>query len=171
MGKVDVVTINHRPNYCFNLDRRVGRNGANLVGDVAIIQGYLKYIQPYDKLMSDGEAIPVVPEVNGRFDSTTAEAIETYQKNFSFRLLSSDGAIDPASYKNRNLNDVYNPLMTITFLHIHAKNANKFYPYPNYIVGMMMTIPQVLLLNRRGGLSNLSNLMSSISKIDLDGII
>ncbi len=138
-----MITIKGTSTYCFNLDKSVGAGGKNLFGDVMLIQGFLRYIEAFDHGKVDGESVPAAPDLTGLLDHKTLEAIRVYQQFWSFRLLKADGIIHPGSYNNRNIKEVFHPLMTITYLHIHAKNAARHYGDPNYLTGMMSLMPRL----------------------------
>ena len=81
-----------------------------------------------------------VPEPTGEFDAKTRHAILSYQRRYHRGLLSVDGVVHPASYRNRNIRygRPQDRLMTITHFHWMLMNA------PTLLAGQMTYTSQLL---------------------------
>lgn len=124
MAKKETLTRGGKQEACVNLDAPVGptavRRVQNQQGDVMLVQSIFHVLgtrltPAYLKLQSMDE----VPRPTGRFDEKTEKVIRNYQANNSASALRLDGVIDPASYRNRNLDNREDArFMTVTLFHI-----------------------------------------------------
>ena len=143
MAKYDAIRIKGKMWLGLSNDESVGAGGRNNFSDVLLIQAMLSYIAPFEFVR--GSPVPlVVPEVTGVFDTATGEAIRNFQQEYSWRLLQIDGIIHPPFYEKRDLKNPFNPLMTMTFLHIVCRQTAKFYAHAKYATGITMLYPQLL---------------------------
>lgn len=143
MAKYDAIRIKGKMWLGLSNDYSVGAGGRNNFGDVLLVQAMLRYIAPFE-IFRGGTVPSVFPEVTGIFDADTGEAIRRFQREYDVRLIQTDGIIHPPSYKGRDLKDMFNPLMTMTFLHILCKHTAKFYGQARYATGITMIYPQLL---------------------------
>ncbi len=95
MAKIDTLNT---PNIAFdkfiNVSNSVGRNGANALGDVLVVQALLKYAVEERRGFSHIR----FPIPTGKIDNFTIQAIKQYQrqKRRYFPKFPVDGRIDPA---------------------------------------------------------------------------
>ena len=154
MAKFDVVTIKGKQWLGLNIDKSVGSGGDNDRGDVMLVQAMLRYTAPFYPYF--GMEIPkVVPEVSGKVDTNTFEAIINFQSNWSWRLMNLDGILHSPSYEKRNIKQTYKPLMTMTYLHILCKNTAKFYAHLKYPTGITIFEPKLIPYLRYPDLQNM----------------
>jgi hypothetical protein len=107
-----------------NVTYPVGRGQRNEKNDVMAIQALFKLVGNSDLHAGIffGLSARDLPDITGRFDEKTNRAILALQRKMSSRLLSADGMIHPASYRNRILQNALNGarLMVITWLNLEA---------------------------------------------------
>lgn len=151
MAKYDAVRIKGKLWLALSNDQSVGVGGVNETGDVMLIQAMLRYISPFDFVRAGN----IIPELTGDFNTATGDAIKNFQQEYSVRLLQIDGVIHPPSYEGRDLKNPFNPLMTITFLHILCKNTAKYYAHEGYTFGITFLFPQLLPHLRYPGMKTL----------------
>ena len=149
MAKYDAIRIRGKIWLGSSNEQSVGAGGRNNFGDVLLIQAMLRYLAAFTATRS-GTA---VPELTGVFDAVTGEAIRNFQQEFSVRLFQPDGIIHPPSYAGRDLKNPFNPLMTMTYLHILCKHQAKYYGHARYAIGITMLFPQLLLHLRHPGVA------------------
>lgn len=127
-----------------NIRKIVGWGGADLVEDVMLIQTVFEYI-------SNGNG-PHVFNMNrkfkadfpGRMDNDTIYALGEFQiKNASRLLKDTYRRIHPASYKNRVISDPSKPLMTITYLHLVAFDAQVAQGHQDYTEELLKMQPEL----------------------------
>ena len=139
MAKYDAIRIKGKMWLGLSNEQSVGAGGRNNFGDVLLIQAMLGYLAPTVVRAGD-----VVPELTGVFDAATGEAIRNFQQEYIVRLIQSDGIIHPPSYEGRDLKNPFNPLMTITYLHILCKHqARQHYAHEKYPIGITSLYPQL----------------------------
>ena len=125
MAKIEIATLGNVKTQHANVSNVVGIGVINERNDVMLIQALFKligYTNIYAKRYF-GLSANDIPELTGIFDVKTILAIWGFQRIMSSRLLSADGKIHPASYKDRVLkNALYkgSRLMAITLLNIEA---------------------------------------------------
>lgn len=112
-------------NVCFP----VGIGCINLKDDVMLIQSLFRIINynpGYQQVF--GLLSKNLPQPDGVFNERTLWTIQTFQINMRHRLLSADGKIESAQYKNRHLRNVNNNsrLMTITLLNFMVLDGSLF---------------------------------------------
>ncbi len=127
----------------FNVSATVGTRGANEKGDVMVIQALLKYIA-----LSSFISVPAdsqIKDVNGYFNAETASAIRWFQHKFNTHLISQDGLVHPASFKNRSIKFGGKQMM-IFFLNVIAAQAALFHSREsNYTEAIFKEFPQLKL--------------------------
>jgi hypothetical protein len=133
MPRREIITVDGHKDFGFNVDETVGIGGKNSVGDVMLIQAMMKHLAELrkDPFFAVGvDSMSEVPEPTGKFDRLTRRAIRAFQKKNDYLLLSVDGIIHPADYKNRNVllvdrvPDTDISLMSITLLHTELQLAS-----------------------------------------------
>jgi hypothetical protein len=124
MATIEIADLGSVKESHVNITYPVGRSQRNEKNDVMAIQALFKLVGNSELRagMYFGLSTRDLPEVTGRFDETTNRALLGFQRKMSSRLLSADGMIHPASYRNRVLKNVFNGsrLMVITLLNMEA---------------------------------------------------
>lgn len=113
-----------------NVSGVVGLSGKNERNDVMLIKALL-FLNEQNKEVSDAKywgssRIDLIdlPKINGILDIETMQAIWAFQRRNASSLLSTDGKIHPASYKNRVIKNSFGEkLMSITLLNKQAYHA------------------------------------------------
>lgn len=127
MAKIETVTFGNLIDKHANISDIVGIGGKNEKSDVMLIQALFKIIGRDDIYAKRffGLAFSDLPKPTGDFDNQTARAIWAFQRKMSSRLLSIDGKIHPANYKDRVLKRAFRGarLMAITLLNLEAFEA------------------------------------------------
>lgn len=148
MARKEVLTQNGKREPCVNVDAAVGpvkfARVKNLQGDVMLVQAILHTLgtrvgAAYVGCRSKDD----LPIPNGKYDSKTENAIVGYQKSQPTAMLLTDGIIDHASYRNRNVR-IFTPetrLMTITQLHIELR---VLFDTSDYASELTRIVPQLL---------------------------
>ena len=121
----DIFTPQH-----LNVSGIVGLREENERNDVMLIKALL-FLNEQNKDVSDAKywgssRIDLIdlPEINGILDIETMQAIWGFQRRNASSLLSTDGKIHPASYKNRLIKNSFGAkLMSITLLNKQAYHA------------------------------------------------
>jgi hypothetical protein len=146
MPKRELITLNGKSRYGFNIDESVGIMGRNKTGDILLIQAMLQYIANGLGSLEAG-VIPIsnfkVPKLTGVFDGDTMMSLNLFQSLHSQGLLKVDAIIHPASYAGRNINP-FKPVMTITLLHVLCKSSAKSRGHGDYTTGMIRLLPNLL---------------------------
>lgn len=165
MAHKDIVTIQGRSEICLNLDGSVGIGAQNEVGDVMLIQAFLKYT--FNQTTALIGEIPEVPAVTGIYDPTTSQAISQYCRGRIGGLLGYNGRIDPGNYKGRNIKNPRGRLMIITRMHLDARAMQPSWGSTDYIADMLRFDPMLSLHLKRGfldGLAVMSTLTAKLTK-------
>lgn len=141
MAKKDIINFSGTKTIGVNTHYIVGAgvslHNGNGQADVMLIQTLLwvAYIfSNFDQHKLLGLKEKDLPEISGKCDAKTVEAIWKFQRWNARKLMSVDGTIHPASYENRVMKSVYadyiydtgtkpRPIMSITLLHIYAWNG------------------------------------------------
>ena len=147
MAKYDAIRIKGKMWLGLSNDESVGAGGRNKTDDVMLIQTMLHYLEPFELYAGD-----VVPRLTGTFDADTGDAIRNFQREYSMRLFRPDGIIHPPSYEGRDLKNTFNPLMTMTFLHLLCKQVTPKHGHARYAIGMPRMYPQLQSRLRHPGL-------------------
>lgn len=124
--KIEIANIYGEEVEVVNVSDSVGFKGKNLIDDVLLIQGLLKFICKGLSPQSIGlGGYYSIPRITGVLDDETAAAINQFQITQSSALLRKyfDGRIDPAHYRHRAIRRHGGHVMTITFLHFLASDA------------------------------------------------
>ncbi len=130
MARREIITLDGKEEFALNVDETVGIGGSNQIGDVMVIQAMLRYLAELrnDPYWAGLNSMSEVPEPTGKMDRKSRRAIKFFQKKNDYLLLSVDGIIHPANYKNRNVKLVDSDdvsLMTITLLHVELQLASE----------------------------------------------
>lgn len=127
-----------------NIRKIVGWAGADLLEDVMLIQTVFEYI-------SKGMGPSVFnmdhhfkADFPGRMDLDTYYALGEFQIKHASRLLKDTyRRIHPASYKNRIIRNISQPVMTITLLHWFALDAAFFQGHMDYTEELLRMQPEL----------------------------
>lgn len=124
MAKIEIAALDDINEKHANISDIVGIGGKNEKSDVMLIQVLFKLIGYSDFYAGKffGLAAKDLPEPTGDLDEKTIRAIWSFQRKMSYRLLSLDGKIHPANYKDRVLKKAFRGgrLMAITLLNMEA---------------------------------------------------
>jgi hypothetical protein len=138
MVMTDWVDFDGSKERCVNLSASVGKGGKNMWQDVMLIQALFNYLYqshraaalhlpknvfPKDTISEIFQMFPVT----GNIDAITLQTITSFQAINRKHILNADGRIEPAHYKGRVIkgNTMTQPLMTITYLHVLAKQVER----------------------------------------------
>lgn len=157
MPSRELISLNNKQRYGFNVSDTVGPGGANNTGDVLVVQAMLNYIaegglgpQCFGYLEGFGSPINKVPGLTGILDQETIAALSIFSVlNLPKLYGGMDFMIHPASYAGRNLNP-FKPLMKITLLHVYARAAAKKLGDDDYTKAMLRMLPRLIpfVINR-----------------------
>ncbi len=151
MPQTELINFRSGQFWGVNTNFRIGPNSENGQADVKLIQTLFRYLSyastntKGDLGFHDGD----VPEVTGKFDGKTQNVIRKFQMKNAAKLLSTDGFIDPASYKGRQIRvnhwDSLLPkpqqqVMTITLLHIYAWYAASVFDVSGNYIGFLASM-------------------------------
>lgn len=145
MAQFEQITINGVQEEGINIRKVVGWAGADLEEDVMLIQTVFEYIS-----IGMGPEVfsldkPFKAEFRGYMDNDTLYALGEFQIRYSDRLLKDTyRRIHPASYKNRSISDSKR-LMTITLLHVFAKNSAFFQGHFSYTQQLLEMEPRLAM--------------------------
>lgn len=125
MAKIETANLQGEKMKHGNISNVVGIGEKNERNDVMMIQALFRIAGAFNDLIKKElfgfEKDEDLPEVTGILDPLTIETIWRFQRHNANRLLSVDGKVHPASYKNRLLKSPYNNrVMMITHLNIEA---------------------------------------------------
>lgn len=123
MATVEIATFDNFQETHVNLSHPVGVGQKNERNDVMAVQALFQLVGNSELRagMYFGSLKRDLPEVTGRFDEKTIRALTGFQRKMASRLLSADGKIHPASYRNRIMRGAYGVrLMAITLLNMEA---------------------------------------------------
>lgn len=130
MARFDLIeTIHGGTEMAVNLTKAVGTGAPNQRSDVLLIQALFNYIGEGLGRSALGLGPEYrIPAISGVMDAETYSAIGEFQIANIRQLLINrfDGVIHPANYKGRKINLFKRPLMSITYLHLLAKDASIF---------------------------------------------
>jgi len=117
MAHIDQANLEGRIEKHANISDVAGMGGKNERSDVMLIQALIRLISLDDRygisfLGVDSQRLPAI---NGVFDSKTSQAIWAFQRSNVGVLLSVDGRVHPASYKNR----IIKPGLKMTITHLN----------------------------------------------------
>jgi hypothetical protein len=146
MAKTEVINIEGKTELGVNVTDVVGMTGKNRREDIMLLQALFNYIA---KGLHPG-ALGLggdynIPEINGDMDADTFLAIGEFQIRNASRLLMYrfDGHIHPASYKNRVIRNIKGRIMSITLLHLMAKDAAAMQGHSDYREGLIKLKPEL----------------------------
>jgi hypothetical protein len=146
MAKTEVININGKTELGVNVTDVVGMTGANRREDIMLLQALFNYIAKglYPQVLGLGGDYNI-PEISGDMDADTFLAIGEFQIRNASRLLmyKFDGHIHPASYKNRVIRDIRGRVMSITLLHLMAKDAAVMQGHFDYREGLIKLKPEL----------------------------
>ncbi len=129
MATREMIKLDNYETWGLNVSETVGIGGANKTGDVMMIQAMFRYLVMHDRAWVVGvKSLADLPEVNGKYSGKLGRVILNFQKKYNYLVLSVDGLIHPANYKNRNVkfsSDDKSRLMTITLLHTEMWEATE----------------------------------------------
>lgn len=128
-----------------NIRKVVGWAGANLKEDVMLIQTVFEYISTGIGPHSLNMDHQFKAEYPGKMDNDTYYALGEFQLKHASRLLKDTyRRIHPASYKGRVIRN-YNssPLMTITYLHLVAIDAQVAHGHHDYTAELLKMQPEL----------------------------
>ncbi len=123
MPRRDLITIEGGQDYGLNVFHTVGVGATNNPADVMTVQAMFRYLDELWHKHSYTSFTNYYKNVlhlhpDGLVGPKTIKAIFTYQRFYSWSLLSLDGRIDSAKYENRNITiGKDKPWMTITQMH------------------------------------------------------
>ncbi len=127
-----------------NIRKIVGWAGTNLEEDVMLIQTLFEYISTGIGPHVFGMDHKFKPEYPGKIDNDTYYALGEFQiKNASRLLKDTFRRIHPASYKGRVISDPGKPLMTITYLHFVAVDAQVMQGHAAYTEELIKMQPRL----------------------------
>lgn len=146
MAKTEVININGKTELGVNVTDIVGMTGANRREDIMLLQALFNYIAKglHPRVLGLGGSYDI-PDINGEMDADTFLAIGEFQIRNASRLLMNrfDGHIHPASYKNRVIGNIKGRLMSITLLHLLAKDAAVMQGHSDYREGLIKLKPEL----------------------------
>lgn len=143
MAQFEQITINGVQEEGINIRKIVGWAGADLEEDVMLIQTVFEYISIGMGPEVFSLDMPFKPEFRGYMDNDTLYALGEFQIRYANRLLKDTyRRIHPASYKNRRISDSKR-LMTITLLHVFAKNSAFFQGHSSYTQKLLEMEPRL----------------------------
>jgi hypothetical protein len=139
----DTITIGGRSSTAVNLHFSVGVGGDNGPADVMLVQTMFHYLaHAYGQAMPyNGFSWNYLPEINGKCDDKTLQAIKLFQQTHAGRLLKVDGLVEPAKYGGRNIVSKNEPVLTITLMHFFASEMHWQLQGGHYISGLVKTNP------------------------------
>jgi hypothetical protein len=127
-----------------NIRKIVGYAGANLVEDVMLIQTVFEYISKGIGPHVFGMEHQFKADFPGRLDNDTVYALGEFQiKNASRLLKDTYRRIHPASYRGRVISAAGKPLMTITYLHMIAVDAEVMQGHASYTEELIKMQPEL----------------------------
>ena len=128
-----------------NIGKVVGWAGADLKEDVMLIQTVFEYISTGLSPHVFGLDHQFKAEYPGKMDNETYYALGEFQiKNASRLLRDTYRRIHPASYKGRVIKDHNaSPLMTITYLHLVATDAQVMHGHHDYTEELLKMQPEL----------------------------
>jgi hypothetical protein len=146
MAKTEVININGKTELGVNVTDVVGMTGKNRREDIMLLQALFNYIATglHPRVLGLGGSYNI-PDINGEMDADTFLAIGEFQIRNASRLLmhNFDGHIHPASYKNRVIRNIKGHLMSITLLHLLAKDAGVMQGHSDYREGLIKLKPEL----------------------------
>lgn len=144
MAEKDQISIGGMRESAANIHFSVGEGGDNGPADVMLIQTMFQYMSHLKgKVMKNvGLSLDEVPEITGRCDQKTKQAIMKFQQKNANRVLRIDGLIEPAKYEGRSIVPGRR-YMTMTWLHFRCSEIALFNSDPNYIDALVRMVPQL----------------------------
>ena len=157
MPSRELISLNNKQRYGFNVSDTVGPGGTNNTGDVLVVQAMLNYIveggfglQCFGYFETMGGPVNKLPGLTGTLDPETITALTLFNTlNLPKIYGGMDRLIHPASYAGRNLNP-FKPIMKITLLHVYARAAAKKLGDDDYTTAMLRMLPRLIpfVINR-----------------------
>lgn len=147
MAKIEIANILHSELEWANTSATVGVGEKNEMNDVMLIQALFKLVGYDDRAASIYFDLSLndLPEPTGNFDKKTINAIWGFQRKMKYRLLSLDGKIHPANYKNRVIKNLtFGKLMTMTLLNWLGMDGASG-QYMQLIPALKSVAPQLIL--------------------------
>lgn len=128
-----------------NIRKVIGWGGADLEEDVMLLQTVFEYVSNGLGPHVFGMDHPFKAEFRGSMDLDTYYAIGEFQIRNANRLLKDTfRRIHPASYKNRVIRDPnFSRLMTITYLHMVAVDAQIMQGHSDYTEELLKIEPRL----------------------------
>ncbi|HRH44078.1 MAG TPA: hypothetical protein PKY82_20775 [Pyrinomonadaceae bacterium] len=123
MATIEKVIFNNYKHKEVNISYLIGTGEKNEKNDVLLVQALFKLIAWSDSFSKQtiGLGKNDLPEITGRFCARTREAIWSFQRKMSRKILNIDGKIHPAKYNNRVIkNGPDSKKMMITLLNMYA---------------------------------------------------
>lgn len=130
-----------------NISGIVGVGGANDKNDVMLVQalfrmvGYSEYHARKNFRICPND----MPQPTGSLDTKTIQAIWGFQRANADRLLSLDGKLHPANYKNRTIKNIAGRLMAITLLNFLVADTALMFYNDDVISGLKKIAPELVL--------------------------
>jgi len=149
MPSRELISLNGKERYGFNVSDTVGLGGMNTTGDVLVVQAMLNYIAEGGLGLQcfgyiESLELGALPELTGTMDHETTKALAMFASLNRPRLYGgSDLMIHPASYAGRDLNR-FKPIMKITLLHVYAVAAAKRQGDSDYTTAMLRMLPRLI---------------------------
>lgn len=127
---------------CANVNFSVGGpNSDNGPADIMLVQTIFNYISKSNTTLL-GFSLQSMPVIDGKIGPQTRNAILSFQRRNSHKLLSVDGVIHPAKYEGRVI-DLSGRLMTITLLDQYASQEALFRNDVDHIQGLIKIEPRL----------------------------
>jgi hypothetical protein len=127
---------------CVNIHFSVGGPKAdNGQADIMLVQALFNYIAKSNTSVL-GFSLQSMPGIDGRIGPKTRNAILSFQRRNSHKLLSVDGVVHPAKYEARVIN-LGGRLMTITLLDQFASQEALMRNDADHIQGLIKIEPRL----------------------------
>jgi len=147
MAKKDVMTFHAGQQIinrtCVNVHFSVGgaHTDGNGPADIMLVQALFNYIGKSNPRVL-GFSRQSIPAIDGKIGDQTRNAILSFQRRHSHKLLSVDGIVHPANYENRRIK-MEGRLMTITLLDQFASTEGLMNNEPDHIAGIVKLEPRL----------------------------